>query len=291
VLLQGGWQDAFIRPTLAAYSRLVARGVPVALTVGPWTHAQGGGEGAKVLLTDALAWFDEHHDQAPARTEPVRFFTAGASEGWRTLAVWPPPTTNRTWHPRSDGALLESSTSSPDVREFRYDPADPTPTCGGAFVTSLSPGYEAGYVDDTELVQRPDVLSFTSEPLVGGLDILGAPMAHIAHSSDNPHADLFVRVSDIDESGRSRNVSDGFVRLDKGSTGPVRIDFEPTAYRVAPGHRIRFVIAGGSHPRWERNLGTDENPAISSRMVPSHRTIDLAGTQIVLPIDIASGRN
>ena len=43
------------------------------------------------------------------------------------------------------------------------------------------------------------------------------------------------------------------------------------------------MIAGGSHPRWERNLGTDDDPATSSRTAPSTRTIDLASSHLVVP--------
>ena len=59
---------------------------------------------------------------------------------------------------------------------------------------------------------------------------------------------------------------DGFVRLDPASTnGIVRLDLDTVAHRFAPGHRIRLLIAGGSFPRWERNLGTDDDPAASLR--------------------------
>ena len=45
VLLQAGWQDLFLDQTLEQYARLSARGVDVALTVGPWTHVEIGDEG------------------------------------------------------------------------------------------------------------------------------------------------------------------------------------------------------------------------------------------------------
>lgn len=35
VLLHGGWQDGFLRPTVAAYERLAERGIEVGLTIGP----------------------------------------------------------------------------------------------------------------------------------------------------------------------------------------------------------------------------------------------------------------
>jgi predicted acyl esterase len=75
------------------------------------------------------------------------------------------------------------------------------------------------------------------------------------------------------------------VRLDPESpSGTVHLQLDAVAHRFAAGHHIRVVIAGGSHPRWERNLGTGDDPATSSRMVPSRRTIDLAPSRLVLPV-------
>ena len=109
----------------------------------------------------------------------------------------------------------------------------------------------------------------------------------LAHSSDNPHADLFVRISEVDTKGRSRNVSDGFVRLDPTSTnGVVRLDLDAIAHQFAAGHRIRLLIAGGSFPRWERNLGTGKDSATSTAMEPSRRTIDFAGSRVLIPIPV-----
>ena len=109
----------------------------------------------------------------------------------------------------------------------------------------------------------------------------GSPVAR----ADNPHADLFVRLSEVDATERSHNVSDGFVRLDPlERLGVVRLELEPVAHRFAPGNRIRLIVAGGSHPRWERNLGTDDDPVRSSRMRPSHRKIELSKSRIVLRV-------
>ena len=139
---------------------------------------------------------------------------------------------------------------------------------------SLDPA--GGYKDDTELAGRGDVLTFTGDRLTAPLEILGTPVVELAHASDNPHVDVFVRLSEVDGDGASRNVSEGFLRLRAGAAdGPVRLELDAVAHRFAAGHRIRLVIAGGSHPRWERNLGTGDDPATSARMAPSHRTIDL----------------
>jgi putative CocE/NonD family hydrolase len=142
-----------------------------------------------------------------------------------------------------------------------------------------------GYRDDRTLAARPDVLTFTGPPLAQPLDIFGNPVVELAHSSDNPHADLFVRVGEVDAKGRSRNVSDGFVRLDPAAAnGVVRLELDAIAHRFTAGHRIRLLIAGGSFPRWERNLGTGDDPANGTAMAPSHRGITLADSRVLLPV-------
>ncbi|GAA3351104.1 CocE/NonD family hydrolase [Amorphoplanes nipponensis] len=286
VLLQGGWQDGFLHQTLGAYARLAERGVDVGLTLGPWTHAQGGAAGTRVLLPEALAWFDEHlaGSGTGRRAMPVRVFVGGPDAGWRDLPAWPPATAERILYPRVGNLLAAHPAQPGETAGFTYDPAAPTPTTGGAFVTQVSPGLTAGYVDDSALARRSDVLAFTSEPLATELEVTGSPVVELGHGSDNRHADLFVRVSEVDARGRSRNVSDGFVRLDPAPPrGVTRLALDGVAHRFARGSRIRLLVAGGSHPRWERNLGTGDDPATSTRTEPSRRTIDLSASRLVLP--------
>jgi predicted acyl esterase len=46
------------------------------------------------------------------------------------------------------------------------------------------------------------------------------------------------------------------------------LELDPVAYRFRADSRIRVLIAGGSHPRYARNLGTGE-PVISGRSMKS----------------------
>ena len=79
---------------------------------------------------------------------------------------------------------------------FTYDPADPTPTIGGRLLSA-----EGGYRNDTKLAQRADVLTFTGDALAQDLYVVGSPVVELSHSCDNPHNDLFVRVSEVDARG------------------------------------------------------------------------------------------
>lgn len=279
VLLHAGWLDIFLDQTMEQHARLNERGTEVALTIGPWLHNDIEGKAAPKLIPEALDWLAQHLDVIPQerRSAAVKVFVTGADE-WRDLAQWPPPTQQLTLHPHADGTLRPTGGSG--TATFTYDPADPTPTVGGRLMTSAG-----GYRDDSALAGRGDVLSFTGEPLSEPLEIVGSPVATLAHESDNPHADLFVRISEVDRKGKSRNVTDGFVRLPSTSEdGLVRIEFEPTAHRFSAGNRVRLIVAGGSFPRFDRNLGTGENPLTSTDLLASTRAIALRDSGVVLPV-------
>ncbi|BBY29401.1 CocE/NonD family hydrolase [Mycolicibacterium sediminis] len=284
VLLIGGWQDLFLEQTLAQYAHLRDRGVPTALTVGSWTHAQVMTKGAPIVLRESLNWLDEHLAGRPA-TPRARVHAHVHRSGWIDLPDWPPATTAQTLYLTPAHGL---SGTAPDdgaaPSTFTFDPSDPTPTIGGRL---LSP--QGGYRDDGALALRSDVAEFTGAELTDDLYVLGTPVVELAHSCDNPHNDVFVRVSEVDAAGRSHNVTDGFRRLvgDSASSGTVRLELDDVAHRFTAGSRIRLLVAGGSHPRFVRNLGTDEPVATGTRMATATHTVHHGAgglSTLVLPV-------
>lgn len=252
VLLIGGWQDLFLDQTIHQYRHLRDRGVPAALTIGAWTHTQIMTKAAPTVLRESLAWLDEHirGESVPPRS-PVRVEIA--RHGWVDLPDWAPSMAEHTLYLHPAHRLSDqpaSDTTAPS--SFTFDPTDPTPTLGGRL---LSP--EGGYRSDGALALRADVLDFTGAPLAEDLYLVGTPVIELAHTCDNPNNDVFVRVSEVDTNGKSHNVTDGFRRL-TGDSGVLRLELDDVAYRFSAGSRIRVMVAGGSHPRFARNLGTGE---------------------------------
>ena len=272
VLLQAGWQDRFPEQMIEQYDRLRRRGVEVALTIGPWTHLETATRGFSTVMAEALEWLAVHLTGTGGthRPTPVRVFVSGARE-WRDLDAWPPPAEERVFHLHPGGVLRDTAPpSGADPTAFVYDPGDPTPAVGGRVINPAIGGRR----DNRRLEERPDVVTFTSAPLAEDLDVLGTPVVEISHGTDNPHADLFVRVCEVEEDGRSVNLSDGFVRLGAANAvGVVAVRLDALAHRFAAGNRIRLQVSGGAHPRYARNLGTDDPPATSTRLAPSRRTI------------------
>ncbi|WP_029111157.1 CocE/NonD family hydrolase [Mycobacterium sp. URHD0025] len=267
ILLLSGWQDLFLDQSLKQYEQLHRRGVPVALTVGPWTHTQLMTKGVATVVGESLDWLGAHlAGQGETTRSPVRVHING--HGWVDLPDWPPAMPEHELFLQPMGRL--GPPAPPETApgsSFVYHPADPTPTVGGRLLAATG-----GYRDDTRLARRSDVLTFTGDSLATDLYVAGSPVVELAHSCDNPYHDIFVRISEVDAKGRSRNVTDGFRRLN-GHTGPVRLELDAVAHRFRAGSRIRVMIAGGSHPRFARNLGTAEPPVSGSQLVRATHTV------------------
>ncbi|MDG4665004.1 CocE/NonD family hydrolase [Mycobacterium sp. 236(2023)] len=278
VLLLTGWQDLFLEQTLEQYRALTARDVPVGLTVGPWTHGQMMTKAAPTVLRETLDWLGTHLGGAPStRTAPVRIHVKG--EGWRDLPSWPPVTKEQVLHLHPGGGLDTAAPDSGGSEAFVYNPADPTPTVGGRLLSTVG-----GYRDDTSLARRADTVTFTGAPLPADLRVIGTPVFEVSHECTNPHNDLFVRISQVDPHGRSRNVSDGYL-ASAPTSGVARIEMDAVAWTFPAGSRIRVLVAGGSHPRFLRNRGTGELSSSGTAFATARHTITLGDeTRLVLPV-------
>jgi uncharacterized protein len=281
VLLIGGWQDIFLEQTLHQYRRLRDRGVDVALTIGPWTHTQFLTKALATGARETLDWLTTHLAGAPGPSRPGRVRVCVTGQGWRNVADWPPATTDRALYLRPGGYLDETAPTglaglAPAT--FRYDPADPTPTTGGPLL-----GSDGGYRDDSGLALRADVLAFTSATLTSDLSVYGNPVLELAHESDNPCADLFVRVSEVGPDGGSRNVSDCYSRL-AGGAETVTLKLDAIAHRFRAGTRIRVLISGSWFPRYTRNLGTDEPLLTGEELKPATHTVHYGRSRLLLPV-------
>jgi putative CocE/NonD family hydrolase len=128
---------------------------------------------------------------------------------------------------------------------------------------------EAKQHDNRSVEARADVLVHTGSPLARDLDVIGEVSATIHVRTSTPHADVFVRLCDVDPKGVSLNVCDGIVRVPGGDgVKAVEVALDPTAYRFRRGHRLRVQVSGGAFPRFARNHGTGDPTADAVATVP-----------------------
>jgi putative CocE/NonD family hydrolase len=277
------WWDIFLINQLRDVVALQEVGNPPRLTIGAGAHADIGTMAGSA--TDALDHLRTVLLGAPPTNRARVRLWLQHGERWIDAEQWPPAAQNRTYYLRPGGELgaEPAADAAPDVTT--YDPADPTPTVGGPVI-----GRDAGAADNRAIEARPDVLCYTGPVLAADLDIVGEVSATVRLRSEPGYADVFVRLCDVEPTGKSMSVTDGFVRLRPGSPEPdgvvsvtsVEVALRPTAYRLRAGHRLRVQVSGGAYPRFARNLGTGEPAVTATRMVTARR--ETFGGSLTLPV-------
>ncbi|CAM02085.1 hypothetical protein A8924_3196 [Saccharopolyspora erythraea NRRL 2338] len=276
----GGWYDIFLPGQLRDFRILQDEGRPARLTVGPWTHA----EFTSTPVDEALEFGLAHaRGEQPPRRAPVRLYVMG-EEAWRDFESWPPAGhPAQRFHLQPGGVLATEPPDESEPDQYRYDPADPTPAVGGVRLVK-----DSGRVDNTALQTRPDVLTYTTPTLAEDVEVIGEVSAEIWFRSSLPHADVFVRLCDVDPAGRSWNVCDGLVSLtgaDEPRCATVRL--WPTAHRFKRGHRILVQVSSGAFPRYARNPGTGEARATATTLLAADQTVyhdPARPSAIILPV-------
>ncbi|MCY1561282.1 hydrolase CocE/NonD family protein [compost metagenome] len=103
-----------------------------------------------------------------------------------------------------------------------------------------------------------------------------------------PHVDFFPRLCDVRPDGLSINICDGLIRVTPqtplDADGCWRLDFtlHAAAHGFLKGHRLRLQVSSGAHPRYARNLGTDEPVGTATTMLAND--IEICHASISLPV-------
>jgi putative CocE/NonD family hydrolase len=277
-----GWHDFMLDQLLRDYQTLVSFGHTPHLTVGPWTHIANDLQSES--MRETLVWMRAKllGDSSGLRDKPVRIHISGLN-AWRDYDRYPPgPPAMQSWFIGSSGGLSRSEPANPASDRYRYDPADPTPNIGGNMFAFTG----AGPVDNAPRENRADVLCYTSEPLADDLTIIGQTKVTLRARASLPNVDFFLRLCDVGPDGISINVCDGLIRVTPETPveddGSWRLDFtlHAAAHSFRTGHKLRLQVSSGAHPRYARNLGTDEPVGTATTMVAND--IEIIGAELGL---------
>jgi hypothetical protein len=226
-----------------------------------------------------LHWYETVRDDEVGSWPTVIYYLMGANE-WHAASAWPPANAKlQSFYPGAGGKLTAEpeSSSRPDI--YVYNPADPTPTLGGSIVSSM---YRPGSVDVSAIQKRPDVLTYTTPPLVQDLDVVGSLSMILYASSSAVDTDFHVRLTDVFPDGRAIQLQSGVLRtrfrtkggepelMEPGRIYRLEIDMWATANRFKAGHRLRVDIASADFPRFDRNTNRGGTPGDP---IPATQTI------------------
>ena len=282
----GGWYDHNISRMMDWYEAtrnfsLVTVQDQQWLLVGPWVHGGTGiafvGSSAQGELNYPNAAF-VNNDMA---LDFFDYYLLGDNNGWETTDkityynigedIWLSSNTTTIDLPLNDvlflndNGILSINDNGTTSSSFNSDPNNPTPTIGGA---TLSSGLDQGPYDQVSLDTRNDVLTFQSGVLYADASISGEVMADLRISSDQPDCDIVVRLVDVYPDGRSMLINDGIQRvrfrngysqgdesfMTPGQVYNISVTLPFTNYTWKAGHRIKIYISGNSDTRWNVNL-------------------------------------
>jgi hypothetical protein len=281
----GGWFDSFTKDTFLLFENFTA---PQKLTIGAWSHSPRDEDIMRkefsLLAVEQLRWFDywlKGIDNGIMDEPPIHYHVMQDSgeNRWETAQSWPLPDTadvSYFFSPGPSGSIdsvndgilnLEAPDAESAADEYAVDTST---TTGTATRWDNAVGGEFDYPDMTKNDRKG--LTYTTLPLSADIQITGHPVVHLWLSSNQDDGNVFVYLEEVDESGYSRYMTEGVLRLSHrslhqppyknfglpyhrsyeediqpmvpGEPAELIIDMQPTANVFNAGHRIRVTITG-----------------------------------------------
>ncbi len=228
------------------------------IAIGPWSHGgwargEGNAHGTLHWATTTGPWFRDsveapfflHHlagAPAPALPKVLVYRTGG--EQWDRYDAWPPKNAHsRSLYLQPGGKLgwtkPAAASGARQYGEYVSDPADPVPVVARADRSGMPRDYMTG--DQRFAAERPDVLTFQTDPLTEDVTIAGpvSPALHVATSGTD--GDWVVKLIDVFPPDAPNWVADttGFVVA--GYQQLVRGEPFRGRYRRDPARPVAFV--------------------------------------------------
>jgi putative CocE/NonD family hydrolase len=264
------------------------------LVVGPWRHSgvnyEGSSLGALKFTGDTarefrrevmLPFFNQYlKDGAPGfDTPPVWSYQTGVNR-WRRLEQWPLAQSSTPIYLKAGFALgfEKSADKAAAYDEYVSDPAKPVPFVPRPVRMGEGTVWKPWLVtDQRSYSDRPDVLTYVSEPLSKPLALAGAPMVNLFASTSGTDSDWVVKLIDVypDEvaaqpemggyqlpismdilRGRYRQGFDKPAAIPANKAERYRFALPNVDHVFLPGHRVMVQIQSSWFPLYDRNPQT-----------------------------------
>ena len=269
------------------------------LVVGPWNHGGWSGPsgqqlgpldfGAPISLdyrrNIQAPWFAYWlKDKGTLKLAEATVFEAGSNR-WQSFDKWPPKqnVTNRRLYTQANRMLSftpPTGGSGQSYDSYVSDPANPVPYRARPILPTYGQGstWSRWLLDDQRFLEgRPDVLTWTSEPLTEDVVVAGQITAHLFAATTGSDADWVVKLIDVypDENPENPKLAgyqlmvandvqrarfrDSYTTpkpITPGKTGEYKIDLHTQDYRFRKGHRIAVQVQSSWFPLIDRNPQT-----------------------------------
>jgi putative CocE/NonD family hydrolase len=295
MLVVGQWdqEDSYGAP--AVYRALEPKDVnndKLSLVIGPWRHSgvnydgstlgplAFSGDTALQFRRDVMKPFLDHYlksDAPPAATPPVLTYETGVNR-WQEGKSWPAGTPTPLYL-QAGGALGFTRPGSKAAHDdYVSDPAKPVPFLPRPILWGQAEVWKPWLVSDQRFAaDRPDVLTYVSEPLTTPVHIMGSPMVDLFAATSGTDSDWVVKLIDVYPEEMSSNPKlagyqlgvgmdifrghyiHGFDKpapLKPGKIEEYRFRLPAVSHSFQPGHRIMVQIQSSWFPLYDRNPQT-----------------------------------
>ena len=266
------------------------------LVIGPWRHSGANHYGYELGdLTfagdTALEWrarwmkpfLDHHLKGAPDPHTPAALTYATGVNRWEESPRWPMGTPTPLYLSANRGAAFERPAAS-GRDSYVSDPANPVPFLPRPINMGDSEQWHRWLVTDQRFVDgRPDVISYTTEPLTKSVHIMGPPQVDLFAATSGSDSDWVVKLIDVYPDYIPEGASQGAKPSMAGFELPIGIDIfrgryvhdraRPAALKAGkveeyrfglpnvdhvflPGHRIMVQVQSSLFPLYDRNPQT-----------------------------------
>ena len=235
-----------------------------------------------LLCMKWLEHFLKGRDTGIEKTAAVEYYTLGENQ-WKQAQAWPPEGTEEqifyldgdcdnagvgTGREQGKGILSLECPGSSGQDSYQYDPDDPS-----THIIDVSENELETPEDYTEEEKRRDILCFTTPAFERPVTITGDVTVKLFVSCDCPDTDLVVRITDVDENGRSVKLADGVLGckyrngfekpeyMEVGKIYEVSVRTTKISNTFQFGHKMRLTITSSAKnfifPNSNTELGFD----------------------------------
>jgi hypothetical protein len=269
------------------------------LVAGPWNHGgwnrltgdklgdiDFGSPASQYFRANILRpWFAYHLKDKGKFEQPEALTFETGSNRWTSFDAWPPRAnvTQRNLYFRANGQLSFDPPTGvqPQFDSYVSDPAHPVPYRQRPIEPTYNPAAQGGsrwstwLVEDQRFVEnRPDVLTWETEPLQEDTVIAGDIVAHLFASTSGTDSDWVVKLIDVYPDSYPRDpkmggyelmIADeilrGRFRNSFSKPEPIRpnqvvayaIDLHTNNHAFLKGHRIMVQVQSSWFPLYDRN--------------------------------------
>jgi putative CocE/NonD family hydrolase len=283
-----------------ALSRYLTFNNPQQVIIGAWSH--GGGPNVDPYMPDempedateamfadiaakesqmaqVLDFFDCHLRDTPCQdtTSKITYYTLNSGE-WKTTSVWPPEGfTPQRWYFADDNSLSLTAPKTEGIDEYAVDFTASTGTSNRWYAQmDRAVNYGPNRAQEDE-----KLLTYTSPPMTGDIEITGSPIATFYVDSSTEDGAFHVYLEDVAPDGKVTYISEGILRaihhpvskeeppyaqlgpyhsfnredaqpLVPGEVTEISLNLYATSVLIEKGHSLRVALAGADADTFAR---------------------------------------